>query len=684
MNYPVTRTVDVVDDYHGTNVPDPYRWLEELDSHEVKAWVDEQNKLTDGWFATIPALPAIRRRLGQLVDYELRSVPIKVDGFYYQNRRGPGQDGIVLYRSRKVSGPTEVVVDPAMLRDRTVIFMSNYMYFSPAGRYLCYGTVRRGGDWLEYRIKNLATLTDLNETICGSTVHCCGVKWDGERGFYYWRYTATDPETGKRAYTGTKVYWHAVGTPQEKDVLVYEHPQNPNIRTFPCPQTDERYLAILLHSPEPGSSRYLVRPIDGIGPFRELSFPDQTLLLTNRGETFYFATEVDAPNGRVICLDINDPEKKYWRTVIPEQDAEIGVRYIKHGYFLIKKKRNLETDWFLHDMDGRLLDQIRLPVLGMEPMVSDLVDDAIFFQCSSYLHPDSIFRYDLTRRETTEFWRPVMDFPFDEYRTTVVQYPSQDGTEIPMYLTCRKGFVLNGDSPVLLEGYGAAGATIRPNFQARLLPWLEQGGVHAWACIRGGGEYGEAWHDAGKLDKKQTTFDDFAAAARWLIANKYTNPSRLAVIGQSWGGILAATVMEQHPELFGAVVCQIPLLDMLRHHRSGVGGLWTGEFGDSEKDPYHFRILRSYSPLHNVATGAPYPPILITCGENDQRVPPHHAYKFTATMQAANENNTVMLRVERDAGHCGSGTSRERKVEAMAEVLSFLFESLKLEHRPGE
>lgn len=678
MKYPFTRKVDVVDDFHGTKVPDPYRWLEVTDSPGVKEWVSAQNKITDEYFTANPVFPAIRQRLSQLMTYALRSVPIKAGDYYYFTERPSPDKHTILYRSKTIYRPDEIVFDPSTLGRNDITHLPNYNNYSPNGNYLCYAVITRGGDWLEYRIKDLSTLRDLDEVITGSTVHCGNIRWDGEHTFYYWRYTSVNPETLKPEYKHTKIYRHELGTSVDSDVLVYEYPQEPETKTYLYDNSSPEYLVILhWNSNKTDPRKILVRPIGSKGDFIEITAGKDSSFLHNKGNSFYFCTAEGAPNGRVVIIDLDRPQPEHWRTIIPEQTGEIDVSFLKAGYFLVHLNEGLRKHCFLHNMDGILVDEIKFPTEGMLLNHSEIIDNTIYFQFTSYLYPDSILRYSIDVRTLTQSWRPAIDFEFNNYVTEVVYFPSRDGTEIPMYVTASKDTPRSGDNPVMLEGYGSAGSTIRPNFQARLLPWLEQGGIHAWACIRGGGEFGDEWHDAGKLEKKQNTFDDFAAAAEWLIADGYTRPARLAIAGQSWGGTLVATVMEQQPELFGAVVCQMPLLDMLRHQKSGVGGFWVGEFGDPENEPAHFALLSVYSPVHNVKESAKYPPILITCGENDQRVPPLHAFKFTAALQATDPNNAILLRIEHGAGHT-TGTSNERRIDAMSEVLSFLFSTLKI------
>lgn len=676
MKYPFTRRVDVVDDYHGTKVPDPYRWLEETDSPEVQAWADSQNALTDEWMASRSDLEKIRQRMEQYLSYERRTVPVKSGKYHYDNQRPAGGTAYKLYRTETIDSQGVLVFDPESLGQGKLVYMYQYNSFSPDGKYLCYGTVESGGDWLTYRIKDLETLRDLDETIVGSTVHCPNFKWQGSKGFYYWRYTGTDQHTGKSNYTGAKVFWHSMGTAQAEDDLIYECPDKPEIRPFVYLQTDERYLAILLwDNSDPENNRFLYRPMDSDVRFKEL-YPGKNFdFLGNIGPIFFFRTSEGAPLGKVIAIDV-DKKGDNISTVIPELGGDLAAQLLKEGMLLIAVDKELRQARYLYDLEGKKLAEIPLPGMGRVDEVSEIIENKIYFSFSSYLDPYTIYTYYVNEQTMEVFWRPDIGFDFKGYGTELIFYPSKDGTKIPLYLTHSKEVKRDGSQPVLLEGYGYAGATNTPHFKPDMLPWLEKGGIHAWAGIRGGGEYGEEWHRAGKSDNKQNTFDDFAAAAEFLVAEGYTRHDKIAISGSSWGGCLVAVAMEQHSEYYGAVVCRIPLTDMLRQHKSGVGHLWIHEFGDPEKTPKEFNNLISYSPLNNVKAGARYPPILISCGDTDQRVPPHHAYKFTAALQAANPDNIVLLRVEKNAGHCVGGVADKRRCQALAEEYAFILDSL--------
>jgi prolyl oligopeptidase len=679
MKYPFTRKVDVVDDFHGTKVPDPYRWLEEAESSEVKEWIGSQNDCSDRYFQGNPWMPRIRQRLGELLVYTTRSIPVKSGDYYYFTERYPQDACPSLFRAASLDGQTEIVIDKSQFgQDEN--YLPAYNSFSPNGRYVCYGAVDKGGDWLRYRVKDLVTLEDTGDVIIGSTVHCPNFKWRGEEGFYYWRYTAKEEGTGRPAYRETKVYWHQVGTQQDEDDLVYELPAEPDIRTFPFIQTDDKYLALLLwNNADPEKNRFLYRPIGSAGPFKELLIGGSFQFLGNEGESFYFETNNNAHKGRVVAIDINRPEQDYWKTIVPEQETEASCIYLKHGVFLVHRQEGLSGAWSIHNSEGKCLVNPEIPGTGRVSDISDILGEHIYYEHTSWLDPYSVYQCDIKTGATSLLWRPEMGFDFGRYKTELVYYSSQDGVKIPMYLTSRCGAQKNGDSPVLLEGYGYAGSPAPNNFQLKIIAWLEQGGIYAWACVRGGGDLGKEWHEAGKRERKKTTFDDFAAAARWLVGEGYTIPSRLAIGGSSWGGALVSVAMEQHPELYGAVVCHMPLTDMLRQHRSGVGGFWLGEFGDPEKNERDFDNLMSFSPLQNISGDESYPAAFITCGDNDQRVPPHHAYKFAAAMQEANPDGLALLRVEKAAGHTTGGVSSKRRIEAMAEELSFLLDKLNIE-----
>ena len=681
LNYPPARRSDVQDDYHGTLIPDPYRWLEDPDSEETAAFVKAQNALTRRYIDAIPGRAGIEERLRQLWDYPKYDPPRRREtagGPRYFFLKNDGlQNQPVLYRQEGPDGEPQAIIDPNALSAGGTVALINYAP-SQDGRLLAYALSSSGSDWQEIHVRDVESGDDYNDVL--HWVKFTSIAWAPEgNGFFYGRYPEPGAMPDAPPSTHHRLYWHALGTPQEEDVLVYARPDNPDLAFDPHVTEDGAYLVLDVWRGTDIQNRFYYRPlaVDGnrSGEFiRLLDDADARYgFVGNAGSRFFFHTDLDAPRGRVIAIDVERPDREQWEEIIPEgEDAVDAVRLV-HDHFVVVTTHHAVQRVHLYTLDGETVGEIELPAPGsIHEMSGRPQDDELFLNFQSFLHPPAILRYDFDAGELSPLHQPQVAFDPGAYETRQLFYTSADGTRIPMFIVHKKGLEPEGNHPTLLYGYGGFAVSLMPTFAVSWLVWLEQGGVLAIPNLRGGNEYGEAWHHAGMLEKKQNVFDDFIAAAEWLIDNGYANESRLAIMGRSNGGLLVAACMVQRPDLFGAVVCGVPVADMLRYHRFTAGRYWTGEYGNAEENADHFRFLYAYSPLHNVQPETEYPPILITTADTDDRVVPLHAKKLAATLQAAGGGaNPVLLRVETEAGH-GLGKPTSKAIEELADILAFL------------
>jgi prolyl oligopeptidase len=682
LAYPVARRAEVVDDYHGTKVADPYRWLEDPDAPETRAWIEAENRLTEAYLAAVPERAWINERLTRLWNYPKYGPPFRKGGRYFFLKNDGLQNQSVLYTQRGLTGEPAVLLDPnGLAADGTVALTT--LAASEDGRLLVYGTSASGSDWEELRVRDVAAARDLPDRL--RWVKFSGASWtkDG-RGFFYSRY----PEPAGPALTETnrfqRVYYHRVGTPQAEDVLVYERPDQPEWG-MNAQVTDDGHYAVL-HVWLGTDRRNRIYYLDLGRPTRPRVRGDVVRLLDdfdaryafvgNDGPVFYFLTDLDAPRGRVIAVDLRRPERTRWREVIPQGDEVLeGVQLI-HDTFVASYLHDAHSRLRLFARDGRPLAELPLPTLGTVSAISgERRGDEMFYAFTSFLYPTTIFRYDFRTGATSVFRAPAIDFDPSAYETIQVFYPSKDGTRVPLFITARKGLARDGAHPTLLYGYGGFNVSLTPSFSVATLVWLELGGVYAVANLRGGGEYGEAWHQAGMLERKQTVFDDFIAAAEYLIAQGYTSPARLAIAGASNGGLLVGAAMTQRPELFGAALPAVGVLDMLRFHKFTIGWAWVTEYGSADSAA-QFPVLYRYSPLHNVRPGTAYPATFITTADHDDRVVPAHSFKFAAALQAAQAGPApILIAIETKAGH-GAGKPTSKAIAEQADRLAFLVKTL--------
>lgn len=669
-----TRKDEIHDNYHGVSVDDPYRWLEDAASEEVQAWSEAQSALARSYLDAIPMRERIQARYTELMNYAKSTVPCKKGHRYYFTKNSGLQNQSVLYRQDTLGGESCVVLDPNKLSSDGTVALVNQA-FSEDGQLLAYGTSTGGSDWQDLHIRQVDSGTDYDDVIrwCKFTP----IAWTHDNaGFYYRRFPEPGTVSPEDQTNFNKVYWHKVGTEQAEDVLIYERPDAKELAFYPFITSDGEYLVLHIQRGTDPQNRVYYREVASDGAFvRLLDEADASYhFVGNDGPLFYFRTNLNAPRGRIIVIDIRQPESANWRELVPEQEDVIAFALMVNSQFVIAYIHHVHHTLHIYGTDGRFVSNIALPTLGSLVDISgEQTDTELFFSFTSFLYPPAIYRYDFTNQTLSLLSKTETNFNVDEYETQQVFYTSKDGTRVPMFLIHKKGLIFDGNNPVLLSGYGGFNISLMPSYSTTLSLWVENGGVYAVANLRGGGEYGEEWHQAGILEKKQNVFDDFIAAAEWLIANNYTNSSKLAITGGSNGGLLVAACMVQRPELYSAVICRVPVLDMLRYHRFTVGHYWVGEYGNAEKSKEHFQFLYAYSPLHNVKEGTVYPATLIMTADTDDRVVPAHAKKFTATLQAANDgDNPILLRLEMKAGH-GFGKPTTKVIEEESDVLAFLF-----------
>jgi prolyl oligopeptidase len=681
ITYPETKRVDVVDDFHGTSVADPFRWLEDdvRTSDDVRQWVEAQNEVTFGYLERIPEREAIRQRMEQIWNYERYSSPSKVAGRYYYYKNDGLQNHSVLYTIDALDGEPSVLLDPnGWSQDGTVALAGKS--FSEDGRWLAYAKSSAGSDWQEWFVRDLVTGRDLEDHLRWTKFTNASWTLDG-KGFFYSRFAApVEGQEFQALNKHQKVYYHRVGTAQADDVLVYQRPDQPDWGYMTETTEDGRYLILRVWQGTDDRNRLLYKDLaEPYGMPVELidHFDNQYSFIGNDGPVFYFYTDLDAPNRRVIAIDIRRPDD--YREVIPEAEQPLrGVSFVGN-VFVASYFKDVISHYRIFRPDGSHVRDVALPGMGSSRGFGGKRSDMeTFYSYSSFNTPACIYRYDILTGESTLWREAEVDFDPDAYVVKQVFYSSKDGTRVPMFIAHRRDLKPNGNLPTLLYGYGGFNASLTPRFSITRLAWMEMGGVFALANLRGGGEYGKAWHDAGKKLKRQNVFDDFIAAAEWLIENRYTRPEKLAIQGASNGGLLVGACMTQRPELFGATLPEVGVMDMLRFHRFTAGRYWVDDFG-SPDNPEEFEALYAYSPFHNLRSGTSYPATLITTADTDDRVVPGHSFKFAAGLQAAQAGDApVLIRIETRAGH-GGGKPTSLKIEEAADLWAFLVENLDVE-----
>jgi prolyl oligopeptidase len=680
LPYPESRRCDQVDVYHGVPVADPYRWLEDLDSDETRAWVEAQNRVTAAWLRAIPQREEIRQRLTEIWNFERYGMPVKEGGRYFFVRNDGLQNQGVLYVMEDLEGPARVLLDPNELSPDGTVALAAWSV-SPDGRRVAYGLASGGSDWQEWRVRDVGSGRDLPDHL--RWVKFSTVAWTHDAAaIFYSRYA--EPRVGRPLEETNffqQLYCHRLGTPQSEDELVHHRPDDGEMGFLPAITRDGRYLIIQVWKGTESENGILYKDLQAPGsPVVHLlpDFDSSYLFAGNDGPLFRFHTDLGAPRGRVIEIDVRDPSRDRWREIVPEAEETLESVTTVCGRLVACYLKDAHARVRLFEASGRPVRDLELPGLGSVTGFAGRLGDPETFYCfTGYTTPSTIFRYDVETGESRMFRQPRVDFDPDDFETRQVFVESRDGTRVPMFLTHRKGLELDGSNPVYLYGYGGFNTSMTPTFGVPNLVWMERGGVYAVANLRGGGEYGEGWHQAGSKLRKQNTFDDFRAAAEWLVASGYTSPERLAIAGFSNGGLLTAAAMIQSPDLFGAVVIGVGVLDMLRFPKFTIGWGWVSDYG-SPDDPEEFEVLYSYSPYHNLRPGAAYPPTLIITADHDDRVVPAHSFKFAAALQHAQGGDApALIRIEPRAGH-GNGKPVSKLIEEAADELSFLVEALGL------
>ena len=682
--YPESRPLNQVDDYHGTPVADPYRWLEDPQSSETQAWIEAQNQVTFAYLEQSPIRERLKQRITQLWNYEKFGTPFKQgnaqreDDRYFYFKNDGLQNQSVLYTLPSLDAEPRILLDPNTLSVDGTIALAG-LSISEDAKLMAYGLSASGSDWREWKVRDIETGEDLPDHL--KWVKFSGASWTHDSlGFFYSRYDEPDESTKLEAVNYyQKLYYHRLGTLQSEDVLIYDRPDQKEWGFGGFVTEDGRYLIISVWKGTDSKNLLFYKDLaDPSSSVVELvsSFEASYSFIGNEGALFWVQTDLDAPRRRIIAIDLSAPRKSDWRELIPQSAETLeGIGVLNHQ-FVASYLKDAHTQVKIFDLNGTFAREVALPGLGSVGGFGGKRDDTeTFYSFTSFTAPSTIYRYNLLTDESTVFRQPEVSFNSDDYETRQVFYASKDGTQVPMFITHKKGLKLDGTNPTYLYGYGGFNVSLTPSFSPSNIVWMEMGGVYVMANLRGGGEYGEEWHQAGMKLNKQNVFDDFIAAAEWLIAQKYTSPQKLAIAGGSNGGLLVGACMTQRPDLFAAALPAVGVMDMLRFHKFTIGWAWCAEYGsaDSAED---FPALYAYSPLHNLKPGTRYPATLITTADHDDRVVPAHSFKFAAALQSAHTGTApVLIRIETKAGH-GAGKPTAKVIEEVTDRWAFLAQTL--------
>ena len=677
--YPETRKDNVVDTYFGDNVPDPYRWLEDDMSDETADWVAQQNKLTFGYLDKIPFRDELRKRLEKIWNYEKISAPYQEGEYTYFYKNSGLQNHYVLYRQKGGNAP-EVFLDPNNFSEDGTTSLAG-VSFSKDGKKLAYSISEGGSDWRKIITIDTDTKTQIGDTLVD--IKFSGVSWKANEGFFYASYDKPDGSELSSKTDQHKLYYHKLGTPQSEDILVFGGEKKYRYVGGSVTE-DNRYLIISASRSTSGNMlfikdlRYPNKPLVTVLD----NFDSDTYLIDNDSSTLYFVTNLNAPNKKIVRVDAKNPQPSNWADVIPEADHVLSPSK-GAGYFFAEYMIDAISKVYQYDYQGNAIREVALPGLGSAGSFGGKKEQkTLYFSFSNYYTPNSYFSYDPNTGETTPYWSPEIAFSAEEYESKQVFYTSKDGTKVPMIITYKKGTVLNGKNPTILYGYGGFNISLTPSFSVVNATWMALGGVYAVPNLRGGGEYGKEWHKAGTQLQKQNVFDDFIAAAEFLIDKEYTSPEYLAIRGGSNGGLLVGATMTQRPDLAKVALPAVGVLDMLRYHTFTAGAGWAYDYGTADQSEEMFQYLKGYSPLHNIDVGTLYPATLVTTGDHDDRVVPAHSFKFAATLQENQQGaNPVLIRVETDAGH-GAGTPTSKSIALYADVFGFTLYNMGIKSLP--
>ena len=681
IHYPVTEKVHQVDTYFGIDVADPYRWLEDDNSPETAKWVEEENKVTFGYLESIPFRSKIKERLEELYNYPKYTAPFRKGEYFFFYKNDGLQNQSVLYIQKGLEGTPEVLLDPNTFSKDGTTRLSTFT-LSKDGKYAAYAISVSGSDWQQYCVMDMATRKASTDTL--KWIKVSNIAWQGN-GFYYSRYDA--PAPGKELSSKNenhKVYYHRINTPQTQDELIYEDASHPQRFNFLITTEDEQYAWLSISERGKGTKgnslyyRNLAKGEKTFTPIIDVIGDNSYNIIDNIGDKFLIRTNSNAPNSKVVLFDPKNPEEKNWKEILPEREEPLQSVGTAGGKLFTTYVKDVATRAYVYALDGTLENEIQLPGPGTAGgFGGERGDKFVFYTFTSFSVPTTIYRYDISDKKSTMFRAvEIPGYNPSNYETEQIFYQSKDGTRVPMFLVHKKGIQRDGNNPTLLSGYGGFNISTAPSFSSLRLLLLEQGFIYASANIRGGGEYGERWHEGGMKLNKQNVFDDFIAAAEWLIANKYTTPEKLAIQGGSNGGLLVGAVINQRPDLFGVAIPQVGVMDMLRFQKFTIGWNWIPDYGSSDNEK-EFKALYAYSPLHNIHSDVKYPTTLITTADHDDRVVPAHSFKYAATLQEkAKDEKPRLIRIETQSGHGASSTTKS--IELTADIYAFIIQNLKM------
>ncbi len=684
MKYPETRKVEQIDNYHGTTVADPYRWLEDDNSAETKAWVKAQNEVSEKFLTAIPQRNAIRKLYTDLYNFEKFGIPAKEGKRYFWTRNDGLQQQSVLYTAASLKETPKVALDPNTLSADGTVALSGTAP-SRDGHYLAYGVAIAGSDWQEWRVRDLSTGKDLADTI--KWVKFSTAEWTPDsKGFFYSRFDA--PRNGAALTDSNyfqKVYYHRLGEDQARDVLVFESKAEKEWGFGTTVSDDGKFAIIYVSKGTARQNGLLWMPLNkgtlaaGVPKPITLDFDAEYVPIGGNDNTIWIRTDKDAPHGKIMAINLAHAERANWKTVVPEVADTLTGADVVGGRLFAQYLKDAASHVKVYAIGGKFIRDVALPGVGTASgFHGRWTDTETFFSYTSFTAPTEIYRYDVKSGQAMLFKRPKTAFNPEEFETRQDFVTSKDGTKFPIFIAHKRGIKLDGSNPTILYGYGGFNISLTPGYNVTAATWMKMGGVYVSASLRGGGEYGAGWHDAGTKLNKQNVFDDFIAAAEWLIANKYTQPAKLAINGGSNGGLLVGAVLNQRPELFGAAVPQVGVMDMLRFHKFTIGWAWTSDYGSSD-DAGQFKALYAYSPLHTIQSGKKYPPVLVTTADHDDRVVPAHSFKYAATMQAADTGDAPkLIRIETSAGH-GAGKPTSKIIDERSDILAFIANAFKMD-----
>ncbi len=670
LPYPETRRDDVVDEYFGTPVPDPYRWLEDDLSDETAAWVRAQNEVTSHFLDQIPFREQIRQRLTDDWNFERLSAPTRHGDWYYYSRNDGLQNHSAIYRSAEPGGEAEIFLDPNTFSEDGTTSLAG-LSFTRDGSLAAYMISEGGSDWRKAMVLDTRTMEQVGDTLV--EIKFSAISWRGNEGFYYSSYESPDGSQLSAMTDQHKLYFHRIGTPQSEDQLVFGGPETPRRYIYGTVSEDQRYLVIGAAVSTSGNELYIRDLQDETAGLKTVidNFDNDHQVIHTEGDRLFIHTNLDASNYRLVEASIHNPGPENWVDVIPETENVLNVGSAG-GFLFANYLIDVQTRIKQFDLQGGLVREVELPSIGTAGGFSARdADTTLYYTFTSFTYPSTIYKYDIREGHSELYWTPEIDFDPEAYVTEQVFYESKDGTRIPMFITYKKGLEMDGSNPTYLYAYGGFNVSLRPSFSVTRLVWLENGGIYAQPNIRGGGEYGERWHSAGRRKNRQNVFDDFITAAEFLVDNGYTSHERLAIAGGSNGGLLVGAVMTQRPDVAAVAFPAVGVLDMLRYHTFTAGAGWAFDYGTADDSEEMFRYLLGYSPVHNVREGVTYPSTMITTADHDDRVVPAHSFKFAAELQDNHAgDNPVLIRIETRAGH-GAGRTTESIISEWADRYAF-------------